>query len=155
MSKSDIKGLTLIEVIITVSIIAIILSGIYGVLGGSLNIWKISSEQMDLQQNARIALNTIEMDLKRADTIQPSSSKTKISMRVGYDIIGYELSGDKIQRTSFGAGHNPLAYSVEKLQFDYYPSVNDCSLVSISLELKNERQTYKLSSKVKIRASGF
>src|SRR5690554_1683848 len=109
------NGFTIIELVIATTIILSLLGSMYGILHGSVTLWQRASEKIDLQQNARIALNMIEMDIKRADTVHISSSDSRVLLNKGNEIIGYHLSGSQILRTVFGQGNNPVAYSVSKL----------------------------------------
>lgn len=151
----DEKGLTLIELIVTILIISLLLGGIYGILGGTFKVWLQGSEKMDVQQNARIAMNTLETEIRRADRVNVNSSSTSLNLTINGQLTRYHLSGTQLLRTVSGEGNNPVAYNIKQLRFTYYPSVSSCSLVEIYMEFESQGHVYNITSKVNVRAANF
>jgi len=151
----DEKGLTLIELIVTLTIISFLLGGIYVILGGTFKVWLQGSEKMDIQQNARIAINTLETEIRRADRVNVNSSSTSLNLTINGRLTRYYLSGTQLLRNVSGEGNNPVAYNIKQLKFTYYPTVNSCSLVEIYMELESQGYVYKIASKVNVRAADF
>ncbi len=149
------KGLTLIEVISTMAIFSIILVGLYGLFGGALKHWDIGSSKIDVQQNARIALNMIEMDVRAADYVVSGSNATSLRLYVNNKETRYHLSGTQILKSVGGEGNNPVAYNISSLEFTYFPATSQCSLVEIYLQLDQGGNLYTYSSKINIRAAGY
>ena len=149
------KGLTLIELIITLLIVSLLLGSIYGILQGTLRVWLHGSEKMDIQQNARIAMNTLESEIKRADRVNVNSTSTSLNLTIDGQLVRYHLSGTQLLRATGGGGNNPVAYNLKQLQFTYYPSVNSCSLVKIYMEFESRGYKYSIISKVNVRAADF
>ncbi|MDD4879672.1 MAG: prepilin-type N-terminal cleavage/methylation domain-containing protein [Candidatus Omnitrophica bacterium] len=73
MRRENIRGFTLVEVMISSAILAIILSMAYGIYLGGLDIWDVAGYKADLQGEARNALSAMANELMRA-TREPSSS---------------------------------------------------------------------------------
>ncbi len=153
MISSNEKGLTLIELVISITILVLVLGGAYGFLRGTFQYYQHGSEAMDAQQNARIALNMIERDIRRADYVMAGSGPTSIRLQVDGKDIRYYLSGRQILKAVSWEGHNPVAYNVNSLSFEYYPSVEGCSLVSLYLEIEYKSSVYGLSTSINTRLS--
>ncbi|KUO50577.1 MAG: hypothetical protein APF76_07980 [Desulfitibacter sp. BRH_c19] len=151
----DENGLTLIELIVTVTIISFLLAGIYGILGGTFKLWQQGSEKIDIQQNARIALNMLETDIRRADKVYSYSGPSSLYLSVNNQQIRYHLSGTQMLKAASGQGNNPVAYNLKELQYNYYPTVSSCTLVEVYMELESQGYVYELSSKINVRASDF
>lgn len=151
----NMKGLTLIELVVTATILSILLGGIYGILGGTLKLWQHGSEKIDIQQNARIALNMMEMDIRRASMVYNYSSANSMYINVDNQQLRYYLSGTQLLKAATGQGNNPVAYNVSKLQFTYHPRISYCSLVEVYMEFENEGYVYAISSKFNVRAQAF
>ncbi len=148
-------GLTLVELIVTITIITFLLASIYGILGGTFKLWQQGSEKIDMQQNARIALNMLETDIKRADMVYSYSGPTSMYLNINNQQIRYHLSGTQLLKAASGQGNNPVAYNLKELHYNYYPTVSSCSIVEIFMEFESEGYVYELSSKINVRASNF
>ncbi len=158
------KGFTLLEVIISTTIFIIMLAGAYSMLNETLRFWQYGSENIDMQQNARIALTMIEYDVKRAQTVQvipPGSigSMLKLEIFDGGRIktIAYYLRGVQLQKAVAGMGHNPVAYNVTELNFKGIDIDGDeqPDLIKIYMEFSTDKVFYNLSSQAHVRQSGF
>ena len=149
------KGLSLIELIITLLIVSLLLGSIYGILQGTFGVWLHGSEKMDLQQNARIAMNTLENEIKRADRVNSNSTSTSLNLTIDGQLVRYHLSGTQLLRATTGGGNNPVAYNLRQLSFTYYPSVSSCSLVLIYMVFESQGYEYSITSKINVRAAGF
>ena len=149
------KGLTLIELIITLLIVSLLLGSIYGILQGTLRVWLHGSEKIDIQQNARIAMNTLESEIKRADRVNSNSTSTSLNLTIDGQLVRYHLSGTQLLRATSGGGNNPVAYNLKQLRFTYYPSINSCSLVEIYMEFESQGYKYSITSRINVRAADF
>ena len=149
------KGLTLIELIVTLLIVSLLLGSIYGILQGTLRVWLHGSEKIDIQQNARIAMNTLESEIKRADRVNANSTATSLNLIIDGQLVRYHLSGTQLLRATSGGGNNPVAYNLKEIRFTYYPSVNSCSLVEIHMRFESQGYEYSTTSRVNVRAASF
>jgi prepilin-type N-terminal cleavage/methylation domain-containing protein len=168
------KGLTLIELLTCISIISIIILGIYGILGNVLNTWQYGSEKIDAQQNARIVLQMIEKDIKRAEPNQYNGGNDSVLIEASHGKgvalnlkiidngqlkeIRYFKEGKIIFRRVDGTS-NQLAYDINDLEFNYYrdPTTEEQnrSLVTIAVKVEYREKSYSLSSNVYIRSSDY
>lgn len=70
------KGVTLLELLLTVGLLAIILGAIYGVFIIGLRSWKTEDPQFLLQQEVTTAVNRMERELKKASGVTRALDKT-------------------------------------------------------------------------------
>ncbi|MEW6621688.1 MAG: type II secretion system protein [Bacillota bacterium] len=152
MRWHDQKGLTLLEVIISVALIAVAFGTIHIALQGAIRIWEFSSNRIDLQQNARIAISMMDTDIKRSNQVLPTSSSDSLILLIDGRENKYYLKGRQILKSVDEQGNNPVAYNVNALKFAYYPSVDDCSLIKIDIELTYGDYSYPISTQVHIRS---
>ena len=161
--KND-KGFTLIEIVISTAIFVMVLAGAYSMLNETLRFWQHGSENIDMQQNARIALTMIEYDIKRAQkgTVQvnpPGSTGSTLRLTVEGKIITYSLNGTQLQRAVGGEGNNPVACNVTKLEFEDIDidgdGQPDGSLIKIYMEFSTDEVFFNLSSKAQVRATNY
>ena len=149
------KGLTLIELVITLLIVSLLLVSIYGIMEGTLRVWIHGSERMDIQQNARVAMNTLETEIRRADRVNFNSTSTSLNLTINGQLVRYHLSDTQLLRAAGGEGNNPVAYNLNQLIFTYYPNLTSCSLVKIYMEFESQGIKYSITSKVNVRAADF
>lgn len=74
----DRRGLTLIEVMVSVVILGIIMAGISQLLGGGLYSWQRGETRLEAEQNARLGLERIKSEAQRAMALDDKSSDNKI-----------------------------------------------------------------------------
>ena len=72
MRRENSRGFTLVEVMVASAILAIILSMVYGIYLGGLDIWDVASYEADLQGEARNAVSSMANELMQASR-EPSS----------------------------------------------------------------------------------
>ena len=137
--KLEIKGFTLIELIVYVALFAIFITGAilfsFDVIYGR----EKSFNQQIVQQNARIALSRITYEVSRAQDIQ-SLSPTQLILTNGVSQTTISLEGQTIRFSSGGLGPYDLTsnqVAVTNLLFtDLTSPGNDAKSVSITLTLR-------------------
>ena len=63
------KGITLIEAVLALALVALILASLTGILNVSLKSWRMGSERDEVIQNGRVAMDRIISDLRYAVSI--------------------------------------------------------------------------------------
>jgi len=92
------SGFTLVELIVALSIFAFLLGNIFFFLGTQVKFWNKTEALVKKQQISHIILAQIIRDLRSAATISPLSSKEKLQLMIGPDLIEYSLANQKIKR---------------------------------------------------------
>lgn len=62
--RGEARGFSLVEVILAAAILVIVLSAIYSVMSSGWNTYVSGEAKADMQQNARLAMETVEADLR-------------------------------------------------------------------------------------------
>lgn len=121
------KGFSLLEVLITLLILAFIVGGIFSVLWVSDISWDSVSGTLDVQQAVRQAMQNVTRELRQArpsDVTILNAGRT-VTFRVPLDnnippnysqLITYDLSGAQIIRNSAGINYT-LANDITSLIF--------------------------------------
>ncbi len=154
------KGVTLIEVLITAAILAFIVTGVYTVFGvGDLS-WKSDVGWLDLQQQARLVMDGMERELRQSrDTdMTISNAGSQVQFRVITDIttnpaafsdfISYYLSGTQLIREYPGGTVKVLADNVDSLSFSL---VSNVLTISVTFEKISYNRTFMLPFVEKVR----
>lgn len=139
------SGLTLVELMVASTIIAIIMVGISTFFTQGINFFRVSQAKLDVQRDARSALDNINRQLRQAkastividrkDTAQPPYSRIYFeTIRGKYvtfyqDVTSlYQLVGD----TPTGGHKNLLSDNLETISFTY-PQTDDDTILHVSL----------------------
>ncbi|BCV21807.1 PilW family protein [Moorella sp. Hama-1] len=120
------QGFTLVETILAASLMLLVLVASLSILGAGLKWWQRGWDQMDAQQNARVALARMVREIRTAGSVVAGSDAHRLIIATsGGDQYKYELAGDNLRRAvkNRGAydfsGYNPVAYGVQDLEFSY------------------------------------
>jgi prepilin-type N-terminal cleavage/methylation domain-containing protein len=142
-------GLTLIELMVVVSILALVTLGLVTLFSGGVHSYISGDAQLEAQRNARQAMDRMARELRhgRKVTSFDPNSPNSITVQIptidgtaGYS-VAYSWSGtehDPVVRTVTGGsnpGSNPLINDVLNLEFDNSKS----SRINIKLEVDVDR----------------
>lgn len=95
----DKKGVTLIELIVAVSIFAVISVAVYSTFAMGLSIWRRTQKAQVMYQNIRLALDEMARDLQNAVVYFDSSQTTAINFEGEKDRISFYSLVDGYQTT--------------------------------------------------------
>lgn len=140
------KGFTLVEVLMALTILLIVLGIAFNFLKTSFDLDRNISQSVDLQQNARFAMQSIVRDLKNGTNIQlVNSQRIKFTDGLGTQTVEYRLSGDQLIRDENNS-NSPVASSISQLNF-----AKGGDLITINLTASQNNQQVSLRSKVFLR----
>lgn len=138
------SGMTLIELIVSIGIMVMILAVIFGFYSAGIKSWSISENQMDVQQNARIAFDWICRDLKVAKEYEILSQESLSIKPYKGDEVIYQKLGKQLIMEKNG-NQTPVAEYIDYLRFEQMPD----GTVKIDLKVEKDSYEVKLSTKVK------
>ncbi len=120
----DRRGLTLIEVLVTAVLLSLILGSAYFIVDSTMLNWKKGDEQVDVQQNLRLAMDRLTRELRASAGIVNISSQSHIIFMSpdNTKYIKYYLYGSEIKRATsidkvYWKGNNPVAGRVQAVSF--------------------------------------
>ncbi len=163
---ADEMGFTLLEVVITVSLLVVILSAGYSVFLGGLHAWWKSEEKVDAQQRVRYAVQRMVKEVQEAERVvagegylYPHWYRTGeeclfLEKPGGEIVVFYLLKNSELLRRSVLAGgrlegNNELAYGISKVEFQYNgDSPENSSVIGI---LVKSAEGYELFTKAHLR----
>ncbi len=144
-------GLTLIELVIGMSLILMLLTSILSLFSGSIKIWISSKNQTQIQQTARIALDTIVREVRFAHQITFKNMSSLVILKETGQSNTLQLGGGLHAKTLYiiidkskaipagGISSNPVTENViSNLQFTPYPQNGTSKAVLITLEIIDE-----------------
>ena len=164
------KGMTLIELMITMAILSVIILGLVVFFSGGVRSWITGQYQLEAQRNARQAMESMVREIRHGENISAGSDEDTIIVSVpelgsesAYNVT-YDFSGTTISR-----GSNPLMSNVQSLIFEYYksdgtqiaspiPVGNEVSKIHIELQAdvdKDNRPDITLNSDIDLRNFGL
>lgn len=92
------QGFTLIELIISLIIFSIFLSGVLYSFNVDLGFWRKTVAQCEKEQITGFVLARITRDIRTAKAVLPGSDRDTLQLQVGTDIIEYSISNNKVKR---------------------------------------------------------
>lgn len=125
------KGFTLVELIISLTIFAMILVSTFYVLGVELRYWKKFVTDGEKQQIANMVITRIARDVRSASEVTPSSASQILLLSAGGETIEYSLIEKKVRRKKNAASSYLTDINDIKTLSFLYPTSNS---VEISLE---------------------
>ncbi|MFC1568090.1 type II secretion system protein J [Candidatus Margulisiibacteriota bacterium] len=114
------KGFTLVEMIVTLSIFAMLMGSVFHILDIELKLWDRLVSASEKQQVANLVLTRIVRDVRAAKEIGPASSNEELVLTIGADTIEYALVNKKVRRRKNGkTSYLTDADDLEPLSFSY------------------------------------
>lgn len=139
------KAFTLIEVLLSIAISSIIIIVAFSVFHAGSISWEKIEEKADVNQNARIVMETIISDIRRCNKADVISDE-RIKLHFGeFEIVEYYLEGTNVFREK-NTGKNQVAYNIQKLKF-----TNNEGVITLLIEGKYNDQKMDLKSSAKPR----
>ncbi|MFA5809220.1 MAG: prepilin-type N-terminal cleavage/methylation domain-containing protein [Thermoleophilia bacterium] len=129
-------GFTLIEMLVSISILTVIMAGMFAFLFGASRHWNTSQNQADMTENARLGLNRMTREIKQSSqitTAQINQITFTVNFGTGNETISYGFSagegggpGTVWRDTSVSPGQVTLMENVDSMQFVYYGNDYKC-----------------------------
>ncbi len=148
------KGVTLIELLVTLAIIGFVITALYSFYLTGLRGWQRGTDRMEAQQSARIAMDKIIREVRFAEEISLDEDKSTLRFKVEDNIrtLRFRLVNDEIVFDSCPDGegsyfHTKIALGITDLKFN----LEDSELLKITIEAGNEKSGIKLKSGVRPR----
>jgi len=160
--KKNAKGFTLIELVITMTILSVMAGSLYPFLMTAIDSWIFLKDETDLLYESRQALNTMEREVRQAKNILVVSKSTFSFSNVKNEVVTISRNGKQLF-VSKGAIKNALlsehlAAGDKGLVFSYLdadgkpaPQAGDVRSVRIQMSFKLGESNPTLESMVKIR----
>ncbi|NLA27496.1 MAG: prepilin-type N-terminal cleavage/methylation domain-containing protein [Firmicutes bacterium] len=149
------SGLTLIELLLALALLCLAAAAISGIYYSGVRAWQGSIERMDCQQNARVAVDFIDRELRFADWVMvPQESGSEIRYKLKGDFKHdesqyyrrFRLQGDQLllEKKHNKVSCNVVALGLRELHFSLDPSGN----VNISITAGGAGSTVTMQSSV-------
>jgi len=113
-SKYEVKGFTLVELMIVLVIFSVIMGATYGVVNMGQTSFKTGDVQIVVQQEARKAMDKIITELREASSVNLSA---EYPFTVWGNKIKYTVVNSQLQRTIQGQSSTVLANDIGNIQF--------------------------------------
>ncbi len=148
------KGITLIELLVTLAIMGFVITALYSFYLTGLRGWQRGTDRMEAQQSARIAMDKIIREVRFAEEISLDEDKSTLRFKVEDNIrtLRFRLVNDEIIFDSCPDGegsyfHTKIALGITDLLF----ILDENQLLKITIEAGTEKSGIKLKSGVRPR----
>jgi prepilin-type N-terminal cleavage/methylation domain-containing protein len=145
------KGFTLIELIVTLAIITLVMSGVFSLLLFNQKVYGKGSSQYDIQSNMRLAASSISQELRYATQIEILDSSAAVpatpdAMDANEGYIYYDSSNGTISKLS---KTSPFSIEIGKASGSgiTFSHEADSSTVMFNIDAKDKDKNYSLSTK--------
>jgi prepilin-type N-terminal cleavage/methylation domain-containing protein len=118
------KGMTLIELMVTMAILSVIILGLVVFFSGGVRAWITGQYQLEAQRNARQAMESMVREIRHGKTVDDSSTSTSIVFNTpfnGSPDINYHLETEGILYRNT----NPIIDDVLSLSFTYLDNIDN------------------------------
>ncbi|MDI6799084.1 MAG: prepilin-type N-terminal cleavage/methylation domain-containing protein [Actinomycetota bacterium] len=109
------RGFTLAEVMVYSFLLVLILAGLYTLLGGALRSWQAEDDLVEVQQNARLAVDRVVSEIRGAKSVVDDatydSTPNAIYLWVDEDVDGV-VDGGETRLFSYDSGNKRLRYGL-------------------------------------------
>ncbi|AIF51788.1 PilW family protein [Pelosinus sp. UFO1] len=144
-------GLTLVELLISITLMLTLLSGIADLFSESLRLWIFNRNQENIQQTARLAMDSIAREIRYAQQITFKNKSSLLITKPSGENNTFQLGGGTHSKTIYiiidktktkpagGISSNPITENfVTNLDFLAYPESENPKAVMITLETTDE-----------------
>ena len=115
LKKANIKGFSLIELMVVVVILGLIVLGLVTFFTGGVRSWIAGHSQLEAQRNARQAMDQMVRQIREANKIYSTSISDEIYFHTPFDgDISFSLLGRDLKRIN-----NIMISNVQSLVFTY------------------------------------
>ncbi|OPL11142.1 MAG: hypothetical protein AVO34_03360 [Firmicutes bacterium ML8_F2] len=153
LRKATEKGFTLIEVVVTLTLLGLVLTALYSFYFFGLQSWQRGIDQTEMQQSARIAMDTMIRELQKAEEFSLHKDNSEIRFHVPGDsrtmrfrLLNDELVWESYPSGSIGYFHNKVALGIKELSF-----TNQGNLINLTLTAGTGEVSVRLSSSIRPR----
>lgn len=119
------KGMTLIELMVTMAILSVIILGLVVFFTGGVRSWITGQYQLEAQRNARQAMESMVREIRHGETVDDSSALTSIVFKTpfnGSPDINYHLN---IVTGILYRNDSPIIDDVLSLSFIYLDNTDN------------------------------
>ncbi len=120
----DSHGFTLTELLVVTAVLGLVLAGIVGMQMQGQQSYLLGAHRVEVQQNARVALDLMIQELRSAESITALTSATDLAFVDQNGVaLEYILSGTTLNRIASGVT-SPLIGGVQTFAMTYYSAYN-------------------------------
>jgi len=143
----DNRGVTLIELLVSISIMSIVLTMVLGFFSYSVKSNKYDDTQWQIQQDARRGIQQITKDVRQSIAISVSDDQRKLtlSQQMGGNIIFY-ISNNKLYR-EVNSAKNPVINNAKDIFFTW-DDVDKVLYVQLTTKKIGADNEYSVSTKL-------
>ncbi len=145
------RGLTIIELLLTLSMISFIIIAIYSFYITGLRGWQRGTDHMEAQQSARIAMDKIISELRFAHQVSLHDQNREVRFQVSGDsrtrrfrLVNNELVFDSYPTSHPSYFHTKVALGIDELHFH----IAESKLLTVSLNAACNNSRTRLTSAV-------
>ena len=125
----DERGFTMVELLAAFAMLAAVLAAVTMIQQSSMLAYLMGSHKMEVQQNARVALERMAREIRQTTSKLTAATDTSLSFVDQNDgATTYSLNGTTLTRTAGGVGL-PVIGAVQALTFTYR-DINDAVLAT-------------------------
>ena len=147
------KGMTLIELMVTMAILSVIILGLVVFFSGGVRAWITGQYQLEAQRNARQAMESMVREIRHGKIVENTSDSISIVFRTpfnGSPKINYHLdTGGILYRNT-----NPIIDDVLSLNFTYLDNTDPPNNVIETSDSEFSNKVSKIHIKLKVDVDG-
>lgn len=136
--KTNTNGFTLLELLVSVAIFGLVITGMYGVYSSAQKTTINQGELVDMQQNLRVASDFISRDIKMAEALIPAGSSgvafgsnaTTLSLATASSFYAYAQIIDDLEIPAGTAAATDFNFSISApVTVDYFQALDTVRII--------------------------
>jgi len=148
-STKNKEGVSLVELMVALGLVALVFSAAGLMYFTGVKGWDRCENQVEVQQNLRIAMNVLNTEIRRADAVNIYLDEKKIVLTYSdASTKTYEYKSDA-KEIRLGGSSSTVAMYIDDCVFDY-DAGKDLIEVSIIIQGEAKPYTFKINARGKI-----
>jgi prepilin-type N-terminal cleavage/methylation domain-containing protein len=90
----DERGLTFVEMMVSITIFSILIISLYGLLESGMSMFQFSDSHLEQMQNMRVAMESIGRDIRKAKSVDFNSTNKELTIRFQTGTEKYGLGNE-------------------------------------------------------------
>lgn len=145
------RGFTLIELLMVLGLTGLVAASVFMVYSSGTKAWSRAENQMEVQQNLRIAMDTLSTEVRQADRfkILPGNREIKLTYRNGSSkSYRFHPASGEIRISESGA---TVAMYIGDLRFNQQNSLLVIDITTQAMEgIKEQKYTFSINARGKM-----
>lgn len=145
------RGISLVELLVALGLAGMVITSAAMVYFAGIKAWDRSESQLEVQQNLRVAMNTLVNEIRRADVIEVYSSEEKIVLMFSDGSVRSYRFHPASKEIRLDESNSTVAMHIDSCDFEYGGGLISISITTREMEGVGGREyTFRINARGKM-----